>query len=563
MEETVIRPKRLTIAALTAALLAPAMVAEADSAEARSPHSIRFAHFGPASGPEGRHSFRFGVSSSATQIEDGNTNTDWYHWTRPKADGGLGHGQFVGDGVGGYTKALDDVDLVKDMNLDSYRLNIEWARVEPKRGQFDEAALQHYGDLLDKLRAQGIHPMVTLHHFANPVWVDNPDDPGCANGPSDTNLCGLDSPTGGPLVVQAMAEYAKVLAQRFGDRVDDWATVNEPMVYMLFSHAFGAGPPGKAELVGHYQDKFQVSLRTYISAHAAMYKAIKKYDTVSADGTGPAANVGLTISAKQYVPVRNGKVSTDPADIAAADRFRRFFELNFVDAIRQGGFSTKDDGVYDEPHPEWKNTMDWLGVQLYDRTGVSDPGATPGPTTLPVVNVDVCGLAPCLPPLDPSYVIPTMGYATDPTGLYPVLKDFSGRYPGLPLIVTENGLATDSGERRSQIIVRALESIDKARAEGVDVRGYYHWSLMDNFEWLQGYGPHFGLYSVDRTTMARTPTSAAAVYGDIAAHRGLTPALRRTYGGNGPLSPEPTPGQTPAGTPRLAAGVPAASGRRD
>src|SRR5204863_3561634 len=132
--------------------------------------AIAFGTFGPLSGDAGRGVFRFGVATAATQIEDMNPHTDWYLWTQPVAAGGLGHGTFVGDATRGYSKALDDVGLVAALGVDSYRFSIEWARIEPARNQIDEAAIAHYRDELTALRARGIRPLVTLHHFSNPVW---------------------------------------------------------------------------------------------------------------------------------------------------------------------------------------------------------------------------------------------------------------------------------------------------------------------------------------------------------------------------------------------------------
>ncbi len=124
---------------------------------------------GSISQPSGKGGFRFGVATAATQIEDQDTNTDWYVFTEPSANGGLGNGAaFVGDAVHGYSLALDDVKLLQALHVDSYRFSIEWARVEPTRGVFDEAALQHYDDLINALVAAGIKPLVTLHHFSNP-----------------------------------------------------------------------------------------------------------------------------------------------------------------------------------------------------------------------------------------------------------------------------------------------------------------------------------------------------------------------------------------------------------
>ena len=227
---------------------------------------VGFGSYGSLSAPSGKGSFRFGVATSATQIEDQNTYTDWYDWTQPAPEG-LGHATPVGDAVGGYTRALDDVELVDRTNVDSYRFGIEWTRIEQRLGVIDHEALRHYDEQLDALVAKGIHPMITVNHFALPTWVDNPRDPGCADGPSDTTLCGLDHPQGGAMVVQEMAGFARLLARHYGDRVRDWVTINEPMVYMLFAHGFGVGPAGKASLNPEKFDSgFVPALRNLLNA---------------------------------------------------------------------------------------------------------------------------------------------------------------------------------------------------------------------------------------------------------------------------------------------------------
>jgi beta-glucosidase len=210
------------------------------------PPPIAFGQFGSLGGA-GSGGFRFGVATAATQIEDMNTATDWYLWTRPIDQGGLGKDTFVGDAARGYSKMMEDVALVGRLGVDSYRFSIEWARIEPVKGQIDEAAIAHYRDELTALRAMGIRPLVTLHHFSNPVWVADPRDPECSMGVSDTNLCGLGS-AGGAQVVEAMANHAGLLAERFGDLVDDWGTLNEPLNYLLAGYALATFPPGRATL---------------------------------------------------------------------------------------------------------------------------------------------------------------------------------------------------------------------------------------------------------------------------------------------------------------------------
>jgi beta-glucosidase len=501
-------------------------------------NDLSFPDIGSSSAASGKKGFRFGAASAATQIEDQNTNTDWYAWTNPA---GLANDTFVGNAVDGYTLAIEDVKLLQAMHLDSYRMSIEWARVEPQQGMIDEAALQHYSDVIDALKAAGIRPNITLHHFSNPVWVADPSDPNCKNGPSSKNLCGLDHPTGGPMVAAAMAAHAKLIASRFGDRVDEWATLNEPVNYLLGAYGAGSEPPGHRNILDlSPTGKFMNALRNYIAAHALMYDAIKQADTIDADGDGIAASVGLTKEAAEWVAARGGMPSTAAVDVQARQNILWVYQYLFVDAILNGGLDTTlvSNGPLNEPHPEWKGKLDWIGVQYYFRSGVS--GTLP---LLPVVNLTPCysgfgvGSA-CIPPLDPTFTVPVMNYEYDPAGLYPILMDYSSRWPDLPMMVTESGIATDTGARRAEVIVRSLEQIEKARAAGADVRGYYHWSIFDNFEWALGFVPHFGLYSVDHTTYARTPTLGATVFGQIAQNRTVTGAMRSQYGGTGSMTPE-------------------------
>ncbi|MFO0760545.1 MAG: family 1 glycosylhydrolase [Byssovorax sp.] len=499
------------------------------------PPAIAYPAYGSTSASSGKGSFRFGASSAATQIEDKNTATDWWLWSSPMPDG-IGKGTPVGDASKGYTLALEDIDLLTAMHLDSYRFSIEWARVEPKKGMIDEDALKHYDALIDALVAKGIKPMITIHHFSNPVWVDDPRDGKCANGPTDENLCGFNHPVGGPMVVAALAAHAKMLAARYGDRVDDWCTVNEPVNYMLAAYGAATYPPGKFGLLDPLK-KFVPAVKTYIDAHAAMYKAIKEADTKDADGDGVAASVGFTHGAQEWVPARNNEVSDRKEDLDARDRLMWVYQYLFVEALRQGAFDPDLNGSLDEPHPEWKGTLDWLGVQYYFRGGVTGNNGL-----VPVLDLTPCfgtfdGGA-CVPPLDPTFVVPAMGYEHDPAGLYTVLHDFSTRWPDLPMTVTESGMATDVGTRRAEMIVRALEQIEKVRAEGGDVRGYYHWSVYDNYEWSYGFAPHFGLYRVDFNSYSRTATEGATVLGEIAAARKLTVDQRKKYGGNGAMTPE-------------------------
>jgi beta-glucosidase len=287
-------------------------------------------------------------------------------------------------------------------------------------------------------------------------------------------------------------------------------------------------------------DKLVTALRNYIRAHVAIYDGLKEGDQVDADGDGVAASVGLTLSVADWVPARDNAPSAEPDDLSAAARVRYVYHELFPASVLEGSFDADFDGQPDEEHADWRGKVDWLGAQYYFRAGVT--GKVP---LIPLVRAAVCfggfDLGACLPAEDPTHWIPSMQYEFYAPGLYTILKELSARFPSLPLAVTESGIATEVGARRAEHIARSLEQIARARDEGVDVRGYLHWSLTDNFEWAEGFEPRFGLYRVDYASAeyARVPTAGAELLKEIAGARALTGAQRLTFGGLGPMTEEP------------------------
>jgi len=262
-----------------------------------------------------------------------------------------------------------------------------------------------------------------------------------------------------------------------------------------------------------------------------------------ADGDGVAAHVGYTLSVVDWVPGRNGEASDNPADIAAASNFRYVYHQVFTDAFVHGQWDANLDRTIDpsERRPEWEGKIDFLGVQYYFRAGVTDSDTF----NIPLIHGFPCfaGLPvteACISTEDPTKCIPEMQYEYFEEGLSTILKEFGQFWPDLPMTVTESGLATEVGRRRSEHIVRSLEQILEARDAGVDVRGYYHWSLMDNFEWELGFAPKFGLYTVDResSNYTRTPTAGATTLAEIAGTRRLTASMIEELGGTGPMTQE-------------------------
>jgi beta-glucosidase/6-phospho-beta-glucosidase/beta-galactosidase len=326
------------------------------------------------------------------------------------------------------------------------------------------------------------------------------------------------------------------VVQRYGDRVDHWVTINEPMAYLIAGYVFGVFPPGLA--FQPYEERVLPVLRNLIGAHALAYDAIHTRDTTDADGDDAAAVVGFSQSVAWYEPAVPGQ----PDHEEAAQQGELAMNYLFVDALVQGGLDTDVDGTLDETHDEWKGKLDYLGLQYYYRSPTVKLELMPPLFFAPCVgkgNELIPGIMQQLgcPDPDPNELT-LMGYEHNPEGLYRVLKAFAGRYPELPLMITENGISTRSGRRRAESIVRHLEWVHRAVQEGIDLRGYYHWALIDNFEWAEGYHQPFGLYRVDFQTFERSPTEGATLYGEIARTGRISAEQRSEYGGSGPLSPE-------------------------
>lgn len=494
--------------------------------------------------------FVLGAATAAQQVEGGLTNTDWYQFTTLPAFEGK-TAEPAGAAANSYALYDTDHRLVEDMGLDAYRFSIDWSRVMPRKGVFDEGEIAHYHAVLDSVHAHGLVPYVTLHHFTNPIWVYDLTQLDCAGGPTDTNLCGWSNPE----VPAQFATFCGRMAKEFGDQVDWWATFNEPNVYFLSGYTGGSFPPGLfAPLPSDVSRSFSKVLDQYLSGHAQCYDAIRANDTVDADGDGEAARVGLTIATTAYQPVD----PSDPAHVKAAEASGAP-DYSFVNGVVAGGLDRDLDGVLDEDRPAYANKLDWLGLQYYRDAKVlpflgeyplssvpcEDEIATfVGPLGPVLLDLLGCPRAPY-----PDFPIPNFtgsgprhwGGVHDPEALLDVTKLWAARFPGTPLLITENGYGVREedfaigGNLRAQSLVRHLVVVREILDAGVDLRGYFHWSLIDNFEWAQGFAIRFGLYTLDRDTFARTPTEAATVLSEIAHTRRISPELIDTYGGTGAL----------------------------
>lgn len=474
--------------------------------------------------------FVFGAATAAHQIEGGNTNNNWYQFETLDRYAGQ-TAEPSGEAVNSWELWQTDNQLVEDTHLQSYRFSVEWSRIMPQRGVFDEDAIAHYRAIIEDLNDRGIDAFVTLHHFTDPIWVQDLDDPGCEDGPSDTNLCGWTNPA----VIDSFVEFAERMADEYGDLVDGWTTFNEPNTVTNIGYFLAIHAPGNPDggLVVPTDQRFTERVapvaRAFTEAHVRAYDAIKAHDTIDADGDGNPAVVGWTVSTQYMVPA-------DPDNarhVAAVERYREFLNYLYVDAVAEGVWDPDFDGEADEEHPEWVGKQDFIGVQYYSRVFVLNFGG------------EILNFAPCFDVLaDLFSSCPEIDENNQsafneiyPEGLYEVLAEFAERFPGVPLPVTENGAAANNGERKAQIMVRHLAQVHRAIEAGLPVTSYYAWSLTDNFEWAEGFEARFGLYEVDFDTYERTPTAAQQVLADVAGSRVLSDILLDEYQ-DGPLIPD-------------------------
>jgi beta-glucosidase/6-phospho-beta-glucosidase/beta-galactosidase len=442
--------------------------------------------------------FLFGSATAAFQVEKGLTASDWSGWASTK-------GKIVGDGhpdTGGpdaLAHVDEDVKLLVDSKQNAYRFSIEWSRLYPTRAAFDRdepvvEALAAYDGLIGKLVAAKIAPVVTLVHFSMPSWLSDPTRPNEPQGFERTEASTL------------FAEFARRAAARWGKNVDAWITINEPLNVALGGYVQGSLPPGVLLDVPRALALVKAEAR----AHAQAFDAIHQADTGDADGDGKAAMVSVALHQRTFRALD----PNESVDVEAADRVRRLWNLWFANAIVRGDFDDEFDLSYDGPNdkradPALVKRADFLGVNYYSDTLVS---ATRG-IILPVINAAIyqANLETDRPKTD-------FGWDIHPDGLGVVLDELAPY--GLPLIITENGLADASDNNRARFLAEHLVQVGKALQRGVDVRGYMHWALIDNFEWASGFCPKFGFASYNSSGV-RTARPSLDVYRSIIEANGL------------------------------------------
>ena len=397
--------------------------------------------------------FLWGAATSGHQSEGDNTASDIWWLEHVKP---TSFAEPSGSAVGSFGHWRDDLDLVQSLGLNTYRFSLEWSRIEPEEGQFSPGMLDHYRRLIDGCRERGLTPVVTFNHFSCPRWF-------AARG-GWANAAAPD----------LFARYCERAAQALSQGMAYALTLNEPNLPSILAW-IGLPPP-------------------VYEAHAAMLKA------AAASLASPTFSAGFLLSREQFRPMIPILGEAHRKGRAAIKSVRPDLPVGLSLAVSDDqavGRASLRDAKRAEAYAPWFATAaddDFIGVQNYDRSRIDAKGQLPAP---------------------PGAVLNQMGaevYAPSLGGAVRYVHQATGK----PIMVTEHGVGTAEDSVRARLIPEALAGLHHAMAEGAQVLGYIHWSLLDNYEWYSGFGSNFGLASVDRKTFVRTARPSAWVLAEIA-----------------------------------------------
>lgn len=416
--------------------------------------------------------FHFGCATSAYQIEGGIEN-DWEAWAR---EGRLRdpHAR-CGKACDHWNRFESDFDLLRELGASAYRFSVEWARVEPSPGRFDPAALARYGEMAQALTSRGITPFVTFLHFTHPPWFHR--------------RCPWHDPEGeGP---RRFADFVDKSLEAFDGHVHHFTVLNEPNVWLLAGYYAAKCPPGESNLVDMCR-----AAEGLVRAHAMATARIR-------DRLGATAQVGIAHNQLIVEPSQ----TDSHADKLAAMYIAEHYNFAFLEALTTGRLEIGRLPAlrFSREIPEAVESLDFIGVNYYTRCFVE---ARLGQPWLDCYYEDRS-----------RHGASDLGWEVFPRGLSELLESLA-RYH-LPLYVTENGLDDRRDARRRRFLFDHLNAVLDAREAGVDVRGYLHWSLIDNFEWFEAFEPRFGLYRVDYETQTRSATESAEFYRQVIRTRRL------------------------------------------
>lgn len=473
--------------------------------------------------------FLWGTASAAYQVEGtgdpvmGTVPSNWQEWEELD---NIKDGQRNPDGSGFYTLYDQDFEKAQALGTNAYRLGLEWARIEPTRGNFNQHAIDHYREVLLAARARGLEPIVTLYHWVVPPWVQSP-----ASGLDLLAEPPTAEEVGGNIVLKstfsdALTPYAAEMAEQLGDLVDIWVVLNEPYTVLLSGYLTGSHPNGKVlDVIG-----LRNAALNFIIAYASAYDAIKTND--------PGSRIGNAAVGSATRPASPG----DPDDIAAAERVSYLVNDWMTIAWTSGDLDInidQDINDVDGPVPEGNyleqlgDRLDYVGFNYYSTLTVAH---CPGLPDMFDSDPEAAALASNLLALPmavgkPGTPFSENGLQIDAPGLLETVRIYSSYADeSRPIFILENGHGDCDDDQRPRYITEHLYQLGRAIEEGIPVAGYMLWSLTDNFEWADGRDQCFGIYKVDYDNdFARTETETVPLYRRIIAEGEIGKSIYDEY----------------------------------
>ncbi len=408
--------------------------------------------------------FLWGAATSSHQVE-GNNHNDWSewehknaerlaresektfsrnpHWKKFEREATDPESYISGAACDHYTRFREDFDLAKSLNHNTHRFSIEWSRIEPEEGKFDEKEIEHYRQVIHALRERGMEPFVTLWHWTNPTWIE-------------TKYGNWENPEVG----EKFLRFAERMVSEYQDLVTFWAIFNEPNTFVGRGYIQANRPPARRSIW-----RARHAIKNFNDTHKKVYTMIHRLQ--------PNATVVLSHWFAFMRPYQNQWLAR--------------LIIPMLNHFRNGQF-----------FGDLENYCDAIGVQFY---------------RVDYIRVGGWGSWGPVSPVPLGKWQNDLGWDLEPEAIQPILEGLKKYHK--PLYITESGLADASDTSRELFIQKTLHAIHRAITNGVDVKGYFHWSLLDNFEWSEGYWPRFGLIAVDRTTQTRTIRPSARAYAQI------------------------------------------------
>ena len=412
--------------------------------------------------------FAWGVATSAHQVEGQNFNNQWHAW---ECNGRIKSRDRVGLACDWWRNAEQDFDRARSLGINALRLSVEWSRIEPSPGQWDKAALARYREILKALHDRGIRPFVTLHHFTNPLWFE-------AKGAFLA-----------PESVAIFQRFTQRVMSSLGELCSDWTTFNEPNVYSALGYFLGEFPPGKK---GSFIQAARVTANL-CRAHAAAYRTIHSLQA--------NANVGWAQHFVAFKPAR----PESAIDRWICDFIDRRFNNNFAETIQSGRSPFPLNRFGGGSLERVKDTCDYIGINYYSRLRAGFAPRSPKTAFFQLT------VPPHKPQGDHGIEIP-YGEAY-PDGLRHAVERFAPLKK--PIYILENGVPDRDDRIRPWVLQSSIDQVRSLLADGVDIHGYFHWTLTDNFEWNEGWHLRFGLIELDPNTQARRLRPSAQVYSEL------------------------------------------------